>query len=41
MQRMALSIKVEEQLFDKVKEFPVFYDKAAKGYKKKDAVSNA
>ena len=38
---MSLSIKEEEQLSDKVKEFPVLYDKAAKGYKEKDAVNNA
>ena len=33
MQRMSLSIKEEEQLSETVKEFPVLYDKAAKGYK--------
>ena len=38
---MSLSIKEEEQLSDKVKEFPVLYDKAAKGYKEKDTVNNA
>ena len=37
MQRMSLSIKEEEQLSETVKEFPVLYDKAAKGYKEKDA----
>ena len=38
---MSLSIKEEEQLSEKVKEFPVLYDKAAKGYREKDAVNNA
>ena len=33
IQRMSLSIKEEEQLSETVKEFPVLYDKAAKGYK--------
>ena len=33
---MSLSIKEEEQLSETVKEFPVLYDKAAKGYKEKD-----
>ena len=38
---MTLSIK-EEELSEKVKEFPVLHNKAAaKGYKEKDAVSNA
>ena len=31
---MSLSRKEEEQLSEKVKEFPVFYDKAAKEYRK-------
>ena len=34
---MLLSIKEEEQFSETVKEFPVLYDKAAKGYKEKDA----
>ena len=38
---MSLSIKKEEQLSEKLKEFPVLYDKVAKGYKEKDAVNNA
>ena len=38
---MSLSIKEEEQLSEKVKEFPVLYDKTAKGYREKDAVNNA
>ena len=38
---MSLSIKQEEQLSEKVKEYPVLYDKAAKGYKENDAVNNA
>ena len=33
---MFLCIK-EEELSETVKEFPVLYDKAAKGYKEKDA----
>ena len=37
---MSLSIKEEEQLSEKVKEFPALYDKAAKRYKQKDAVNN-
>ena len=32
IQRMSLSIKEEEQLSETVKEFPVLYKKAAKGY---------
>ena len=34
---MSLSIKEEEQFSETVKEFPVLYDKAVKGYKEKDA----
>ena len=34
---MILSIKEEEQFSETVKEFPVLYDKAAKGHKEKDA----
>ena len=34
---MCLSIKEEEQFSETVKEFPVLYDKAVKGYKEKDA----
>ena len=38
---MTLSIK-EEELSEKVKEFPLLYNKApAKGYNEKDAVNNA
>ena len=37
---MSLSIKEAEQLSEKVKKFPVLYDKAAKGYKEKDEVNN-
>ena len=33
IQRMSLSIKEEEQLSETVKELPVLYDNAAKGYK--------
>ena len=36
IQRMSLNVKEEEQLPETVKEFPVLYDKAAKGYKEKD-----
>ena len=38
---MSRSIKEEEQLSEKVKEFPVLYGKAAQGYKEKGAVNNA
>ena len=38
---MFLSITEEEQLSEKVKEFPLSYGKIAKGYKEKDAVNNA
>ena len=38
---MSLSITEEEQLSEKVKEFPLLYSKIAKGYKEKDAVNNA
>ena len=34
---MLLSINEEGQLYETVREFPVFYDMAAKGYKEKDA----
>ena len=34
---MPVSIKEEEQLSETVKEFPVLYEKATKGYKEKDA----
>ena len=34
---MPLSIKEEKHLSETVKEFPVLYYKAAKGYKEKDA----
>ena len=33
---MSLRIKEEEQLSETVKEFPVLYDKAEKGYKEKE-----
>ena len=38
---MSLSLKEKEQLSEKVKEFPVLYDKAAKAYKEEEAVNNA
>ena len=38
---MSLSLKEKEQLSEKVKEFPVLYDKAAKEYKDEEAVNNA
>ena len=41
MWRMSLSIKEEEQLSEKVKEFPVLRDKAAKRYREKDVINNA
>ena len=37
---MSLSIKEEDHLSEKVKEFPVLYDKAAKEYREKDAGDN-
>ena len=36
-----LSSKEEEMLAEKLKHFPVLYDKQAKGYKEKDVVTNA
>ena len=38
---MALTIKQEEILAEKVKEFPILYDKTAKGFKERGAVNNA
>ena len=38
---MSLSIKEGEQLSEKVKEFPVLYDKAAKRYRGKGVINNA
>ena len=38
---MSLTIKEEEILGEKVKEYPALYDKTAKGYKEKDVVENA
>ena len=38
---MSLSIKEGEQLSEKVKEFPVLYDKATKRYREKDVINNA
>ena len=37
----SLSLQEEEILSEKVKQFPVLYDKTVKGYKKKDVVKNA
>jgi len=37
----ALSLQEEEMLCEKVKAFPILYDKGSKGYKEKDAVNNA
>ena len=36
-----LSLKEEEMLAEKVKHFPVLYDKQVKGYKERDVVTNA
>ena len=35
------SLNEEEMLAEKVKQYPVLYDKQCKGYKEKDAVGNA
>ena len=37
----SLSLQEEEILSEKVKQFPVLYDKTVKGYKEKDVVKNA
>ena len=36
-----LSLKEEEMLTEKVKHFPVLYDKQVMGYKERDVVTNA
>ena len=36
-----LCLQEEEMLAEKVKDFPVLYDKRVKGFKEKDAVQNA
>ena len=36
-----LSLKAEEILAEKVKHFPVMYDKQVKGYKERGVVTNA
>lgn len=36
-----LSFAEEEILCEKVKSFPILYDKSHKGYKERDAISNA
>ena len=36
-----ISLQQEEVLAEKVKLFPVLYDKKCKGYKERDAVNNA
>ena len=38
---VTLCLKDEEMLAEKVKGFPVLYDKRVKGLKEKDAVQNA
>ena len=38
---MVLCLQEEEMLAEKVKGFPVLYDKRIKGFKEKDAVQNA
>ena len=35
-----LSLEEEEMLAEKVKDFPVLYDKRVNGFKEKDAVQN-
>lgn len=37
----SISLQEEEMLSEKVKKYPVLYDKQCKGYKEKDAVENA
>ena len=37
----SLTLQEEEILSEKVKQFPVLYDKTVKGYKEKDVVKNA
>ena len=39
--KMALSLNEEEILAERVKLFPVLYDKSYEGYKEKDVVKNA
>ena len=41
MAALSLSLQEEEILAEKVKQFPVLYDKTVKGYKEKDIVKNA
>ena len=38
---MVLCLQEEKMLAEKVKGFPVLYDKRIKGFKEKDAVQNA
>ena len=37
----ALSLKEEETPAEKVRQYPVLFDKTARGYKEKDVVKNA
>ena len=37
----SLTLQEEEILSEKVKQFPVLYDKTVKGYKEKDVLKNA
>lgn len=35
------SLLEEEKLTEKIKDYPILYDKSQKGYKERDAVNNA
>ena len=39
-EKKSLTLLEEEILCEKVREFPIIYDKAQKGHKEKDAVTN-
>ena len=41
MKMATLCLQEEEMLAEKVKDFPVLYDKTVKGFKEKDAAQNA
>lgn len=41
MTKKSLSLKEEELLAEKVRDYPILYNKACKGYKEKVAVENA
>jgi hypothetical protein len=41
MEKKHLSLLDEEKLTETIRNYPVLYDKSHKGYKERDAVSNA